>query len=482
MPKVQRHRTAIGRTQLSRPLQIAMRSGLLHEKTTFLDYGCGRGDDLRRVRATGAKVSGWDPVHRPRGSRERAQIVNLGYVVNVIEDPLERAETLRQAWQLASQVLLISARLRIEARDLTAEDFGDGLLTRRGTFQKFYTHNELREWICETLGVPVVAAAPGIFFVFRQEEAQERFNLSRLRRNRIAQERRADALFESHRELLDPILQFYLERGRLPHPEEWPETEGVVSALGSMRRAFAVLRRVTDPEILDSARKQRYQELLIQLALSRFRGRPQFSRLPRELRFDVRDYCSSYKSACECADRLLFTAGDAKQVSKAMLLSPVGKRTGNALYVHSDAIPDLPPVLRVYEGCAREFIGEVEDATCVKIHRDKPAVSYLAYPDFDRDPHPTLHWSLHVPLSGGEVREFHYGASENPPILHRKELFLSPADPRHARFRRLTLQEERWGLFEEPEQIGTRQGWAETLRRRGVHLRGHRLIRRKETE
>jgi len=47
----------------------------------------------------------------------------------------------------------------------------------------------------------------------------------------------------------------------------------------------------------------------------------------------------------------------------------------------------------------------------------------------------------------------------NPPILHRKETFLPPDDPRRERFARLTRQEEKYGLYAETSTIGTREGW-----------------------
>ena len=60
---VARHRTAIGRTTLSRPMQLALAAGLIHREATILDYGCGRGDDHRTLRALGFDCEGWDPVH-----------------------------------------------------------------------------------------------------------------------------------------------------------------------------------------------------------------------------------------------------------------------------------------------------------------------------------------------------------------------------------------------------------------------------------
>ena len=107
---VARHRTAMSRTMLSRPLQQAFNDGLLDGDATVFDYGCGRGDDvaLSRSSASPPRVGS-----RPRSRRtaSEADVVNLGYVVNVIEDQAERAEALRAAWALARSVLIVSARL-----------------------------------------------------------------------------------------------------------------------------------------------------------------------------------------------------------------------------------------------------------------------------------------------------------------------------------------------------------------------------------
>ncbi len=53
----------------------------------------------RRVTA-----NGWDPAFRPDDPRTAAEIVNLGYVLNVIEDPQERARALTDAWDLAMRM------------------------------------------------------------------------------------------------------------------------------------------------------------------------------------------------------------------------------------------------------------------------------------------------------------------------------------------------------------------------------------------
>ena len=88
--RVERHRTAIKRTALSRPVATALADGIIRDGSSVFDYGCGRGGDVDRLHRLGYQATGWDPVHRPQGARSPADVVNIGYVVNVIENPRER--------------------------------------------------------------------------------------------------------------------------------------------------------------------------------------------------------------------------------------------------------------------------------------------------------------------------------------------------------------------------------------------------------
>src|SRR5262249_47227752 len=144
---------------------------------------------------------------------------------------------------------------------------------------------------------------------------------------------------------------------------------------------------------------------------------------------------------------------------------------------HRSALDSLEPVLRIYEGCGRAYLGEVEGANVIKIHRRSGKLSYLSYPQFDRDPHPALLRCVKLNLRTRQVECYDYGQSANPPVLHRKESFLLPDDPSHGKFARLTAQEEKQGLLDDPCAIGTRDGWARRLAERGFSLKGHRLIR-----
>src|SRR5262249_52844756 len=162
--------------------------------------------DQRLLAALGYHASGWDPVHRPDARIEPADVVNLGYVVNVIEKAAERADVLRRAWSLAQDVFIVSARMKPdEYFQGQTYNFADGLLTSRGTFQKFFEQSELRIWIDQVLGVSSVAAAPGVFYIFRNEQARTSFVASRYRR-RIATPRlaRSAELYRLHAEVLRP--------------------------------------------------------------------------------------------------------------------------------------------------------------------------------------------------------------------------------------------------------------------------------------
>lgn len=75
-------------------------------------------------------ASGWDPVHHPKGKLVPAAVVNLGYVLNVIEDPRDRAETLRRAFMLCTEVIIVAVRIDQMPRDVA--EFGDGVLTTKG--------------------------------------------------------------------------------------------------------------------------------------------------------------------------------------------------------------------------------------------------------------------------------------------------------------------------------------------------------------
>lgn len=473
-----RARTALARVALSRPMRLAVDDGLIApEATTVLDYGCGLGGDVERLTAAGVRCNGWDPFHCPDGNLEPSDVVNLGYVVNVIEELEEREETLRRAWAFARCALIVSARLEGESAVPQEEKpFGDGFRTTIGSFQKLYGQGELRTWIDATLQARAVAAAPGVFIVFRHPALEQEWRLRRVRHSRRAAPLSRE-LLARHDDLIRPLVQFVADRGRLPRGDELANSQEIEEKFGTLRRAFAVVRRVSGDERWDRIRDERSQDLLVFVALSRFDGTLRPKDLPEEIRLDVRDLFGSHAAAFRQADRLLGELANAKRVRAAALASSAGKRAMDALYVHMDALTVLPPILRILEGAARRLIGAVVRKTLVKLHLDQPAVSYLEFPDFDSVPHPELQRGFVVRLDRlrCDVRDYSDGADR--PILHRKELFLADTDPRRNRFAALTRQEEAAGLYDLATPIGTRRGWERLLAERRLGYRGHRLVR-----
>jgi DNA phosphorothioation-associated putative methyltransferase len=475
---IPRHKTAIRRGDLSRPVKCALQDGLIDSTATVFDYGCGHGGDIELLQDQGIACSGWDPVFRPSSPRSAADVVNLGFVINVIEDPAERAAALRQAWQLCQRLLVVAAQVHVNGRGQTQVAFGDGILTGRGTFQKYYEQGELRAFLEAELGCDAIPAALGIYYVFKDEGLREQFLANRFRRRSTAPRKRISELrFDEHREMLEPFMAMIADLGRLPEAEEFPGANQLIERFGSLNRAFALVRRVTGPAEWDAIRQRRAEDLLVYLALARFGKRPALSQLPRTLQRDMRVFFGGYTKACRQADESLFRVGDASAIDEACQRSTVGKLLPDDLYVHRSALDALEPLLRIYEGCGRAYLGDVEGANIIKIHRRSGKISYLAYPEFENDPHPALSRCIRLSLRTRELNCYEYADSTNPPVLHRKESFLLASDPLHAKFGRLTAQEERHGLLEQPSGIGTRDGWARRLSERGFNLKGHRLVR-----
>ncbi len=172
-------------------MQCLARHGFLDGSLSVFDYGCGKGDDIRNLSANDITVSGWDPHYAPDQPKQAADIVNLGFVINVIENYQERLEALIGAYDLANQVLVVSAML-FNQNAFKGQAFNDGVITQRNTFQKYFTQSELKDFISETLETDTIPVAPGIFFVFKNQDAEQRFLLGRQRSQRNVLRYRVD--------------------------------------------------------------------------------------------------------------------------------------------------------------------------------------------------------------------------------------------------------------------------------------------------
>ncbi|MFF0521138.1 DNA phosphorothioation-associated putative methyltransferase [Actinomadura nitritigenes] len=469
-----RRLTAIGRTRLSVAARQAVVDGQISSSTTVLDYGSGRGDDVRGLCEMGFQVQGWDPFYAPDQEPWPAEVVLLTYVLNVIEDPTERRQSLTRAWELAERLLVVSTRLTWERSKVRGQQYEDGVLTSRRTFQHLFSPAELRSYVQEVSGIQCVSAAPGVVYAFRSDKARLRYFANKIL-PRTAWLSSADT-----GSAIAAVVEYAEQRGRLPWLEEMP-TE-MARLLTHLQRSELqkIVRRSVVPERLEAGSRTSTLSTLLFLAVELFNGRGPFGSLPLSIQLDVRAFFSSYKEACRRADRLLLKLRDDSYVLGAMRASAVGKVTPSALYVHRRAVDRMPIVLRLYEHCASIAAGRPELWSVVKLRHQGRAVSWLDYPNFDHDPHPRLNSSYSVDLTTLNVSYVSYTESSNRPLLHRKHEFLAPDDPDAPKYRRLTQSELRAGLYQNPHLISSEDGWEAELVRCGRELRGHRLVRRKD--
>jgi DNA phosphorothioation-associated putative methyltransferase len=483
-PKIQRHKAAIARVTASKPVRLAVEAGLFPPDTTYFDYGCGHGADIEYIKRLGHLSTGWDPYFRPDQPQASADVVNLGYVINVIEDMAERREALINAWQLAQKVLIVAAQVLIDDRTRGVIAYGDGIITRRSTFQKYYEQEELKAYIDQVLGVDAIPVALGIYFVFRDPAQAESFRASRCRsRAKAPQIRLKVNKFEQYRNLLQPLMDFYTERGRLPAADELG-TEALAplqTQFGSIRRAFKLILQATEVSEWDAIADKRRHDLMVYLALSHFGKRPKFKELSAPVQQDIKALFGGYQQACTAADLMLMSLGRTEILAERGRQSAIGQQRPNSLWVHVSALDQLDPLLRLYEGCASRTIGRPDEATVVKFHLQKPQITYLFYPHFDQEPHPALHTSMAIGLQDLQVRYRDYDL-DNPPLLHQKEQLITADYPGYDKFARLSQQERRWGLLDDVKAIYDRRGWQRCLAQHCAELRGHRVVWRKEAD
>jgi DNA phosphorothioation-associated putative methyltransferase len=471
---VYRHLTALVRYELSRPVRMLLELGLLHHDLTFFDYGCGRGSDVQLVREMGISADGWDPVYAQAESKKKADVVNLGYVLNVIEDQAERTETLIDAWHHANRILLVSTLVAgQESYTTTTREFGDGILTKRNTFQKHFEQSELQFLIEECLGHEADAINVGIFVVFRDPAERQTFLLRRIRRCRApnfvttprlrladaSSERNArlELLAERNREQLDLFWQRTLELGRYPSSEEFAPLETLIQAVGSKRTLDRICAAFFDTVALSSARIRLVDDVLVYLAMAHFRGKPKLKELKAALKEDVRVLFESFAAANQQARDLLFAAGKAENIQQLAEEQESGFNEEDHFTVHESLLDDLPPVLRIYVQCASLLYGDPHQADLIKIHKKSGKISLLFFDDFLTKQVPELRSRVKISLRTRRVQVFSYGTADNRQFLIFKHRYLANTHPAYAEAKRFSRKLQMIGLVSEDWPHGMTQ-------------------------
>lgn len=147
--EIQSWKTAIKRNKLSMPVQWAVDNGVITKDKSIFDFGCGRGQDVKLLNESGYYANGWDPYFYPKDDVVNSDIINLGYVLNVIPNITARSELLKNIFVLARETVIVS--VRHENQNTNTIKFNDGFITSKNTFQKFYTKETLLDFIHRSL-------------------------------------------------------------------------------------------------------------------------------------------------------------------------------------------------------------------------------------------------------------------------------------------------------------------------------------------
>ena len=380
---IARHLTALVRQGFSAPVQALARYGFISPSVEVLDYGCGRGDDIRGLTANGIRAYGWDPYYAPDGPRQEADVVNLGFVINVIEDLDERTEALRNAYAFTKKVMAVAAMLTSQATRL-GRPYRDGFVTSRNTFQKYYTQAQLAGFIVDMLGDEPVPVSPGVFFVFRDKDLEQSFLAGRQRnvtllqrlnrsesgRVRVPRPDRIQVKYEANREAVDALWQTCLRLGREPDETEIDQLESLIQGFGSLSRALRFTADLKDQTLLTRARESRVADLSVYLALGQFAKRKPYKHLEPGLQRDIRNFFGGFSNAQHHARQQLFEIADTEKISAACITAAeqgLGWLVeGRYLQLHTSLIERLPTVLRIYIACGSVLYGDVQTADLIK--------------------------------------------------------------------------------------------------------------------
>ncbi len=439
--KIERHRTALSRAGLSMPVRTLLENGILRPSDSFFDYGCGLGDDVAGLQVLGYRASGWDPHYAPAELKRESEIVNLGFVLNVIEDPAERVEVLVDAWSHARRVLVVSTLVAGRENYSHADAFEDGLVTIRNTFQKHFEPGELAGLIEHALHAEAIPVELGLCYVFREIGDQQDFLSRRTRRvidwEQIHQRLRLLkptrirlSLYDRHPELLEDFWKTLVDLGRLPRPEEYERIEELREARITANQAARLFVEKYGEEPLSEARQRRREDLLVYLAAGEFqKRRTPFVRLSNSLRLDIKAFFGHYAGACDEARELLFASGDSDEIEAAITDLEFGwfDASQGHFTIHRSLLDRLPAILRIYIECAARLYGDPRQADLIKLHVYTGKLTFLHFDDFDGKTLPELVTRVKIDLRRLFVLVVDHSEGRTHQILFFKERFL-PAD------------------------------------------------------
>ena len=221
-----------------------------------------------------------------------------------------------------------------------------------------------------------------------------------------------------------------------------------------MKRALALVISRNGEQLWQKARNARTEDVLVYLAMTKFRRRFLRREIPLRIKNDVRSFFGDLEAAEARASELLFAAGDSGEIDLACENLDLGWQDGDSLMIHRSLVGELPPILRIYVHCAAYRYGDPSQADLIKIHKHSGKITFQHYDDFDGKPLPELQTRIKVNLRNLFVEVFDHSKGPRIQLLYFKERFVGTAHPDRPSMEKFSAKLKKLGLNKETIGLG----------------------------
>ncbi len=218
-----------------------------------------------------------------------------------------------------------------------------------------------------------------------------------------------------YREPLERLWETWVSLGRTPDKSEVDDLVTLTEGFGSLGRALRFVEGRKGFAEVERSRNSRIADLEVYLALNQFERRHPYKHLERGLQLDIKTFFGDYAGVHAAARTLLFRIADVDAIEadcrhaaehglrwleledgvrqSVAAAAPLPRGAGEsrgALTLHTSMVEQLPPLLRIYVGCAAVLYGDYRNADLLKIHIGSGKVSLMRYDDFERKALPRM--------------------------------------------------------------------------------------------
>jgi len=138
-----------GYIDINAPLKLLLKRGFIKPGMSVLDYGAGKGNEIKYLRSIGVDAVPYDINYFPEKPIGKFDIVMCNYVLNVVTKQI-RDSIVEDIKNYAKSDVFIAVRNASEK--LNGQPYEDGMLMQKGkslTFQKLFTAQELQEYLSQ---------------------------------------------------------------------------------------------------------------------------------------------------------------------------------------------------------------------------------------------------------------------------------------------------------------------------------------------